>query len=135
MHTPTPPPRTSLPAILALLAALALSGCGTAGVKSSSSQDERALHIKADAPQPAGRSVELVYVLGHNQHRFVAVASEAGATAQASEDHQVLEETKLDPKRYNEFFDKALAFVKAPHRNVASSADPERLCRNTFTVL
>jgi hypothetical protein len=63
----------------------------------------------------------------------VATARAGAASAKALEDHELREEAKLDPKRYEDFHAKALAFVKAPRRTVAQSGATG--CRNTFTVL
>ncbi len=129
---------TSLPIPFAFAFAmlcLAGTGCGTGAVRSAGS--DRPLPIQASGTSSAGdqKIVDIVYILGHDLHRFIATSRIDGASAQALEDHQVLEDNKVDPKRYAEFYEKALAFVKAPRRTVASASQKAENCRNTFTVV
>ena len=127
------PQRRLIPAVLLLTAGLFAFGCAT---PQSHPPGEGATH--EEVANANLRSVEIVYVLGHDLHRFFATSDatlhENSATAKYTEGHQVLAETKLDPKHYADFHEKALAFVTALRRNVASLPGKPDKCRNTFTV-
>ncbi|MGK5082740.1 hypothetical protein WDW37_05485 [Bdellovibrionota bacterium FG-1] len=95
--------------------------------------------VALQQPALSDSSVEIHYVLGHSHRRFVAKAKNESCMAQTYLDRQILKETSIDGKRYEDFFTKATQFIQSPHRNpaehTASLEDPRpEMCRSPFTV-
>jgi hypothetical protein len=87
---------------------------------------------KPDAPPEGGDSgVDIVYSLGHGQHRFVAESAQGAFHARQFYDRATLKEAEIDRAHYLDFLAKASAFVQAPRREV-SAEHPS--CRMPFTV-
>jgi hypothetical protein len=101
-------------------------------------------HQKAQAkPEANGllfeSSVEIVYSMGGNEHRFFAAAPAAGGaeerqpSAKTFVDKQVLKEARIQPAQYLSFLDQASKFVESPKRTPASDTNSGR-CRGPFSV-
>lgn len=119
------PYRRTLLASAALFGALslpfALGGCASAPKTPASSP--------TDAPSSPS-SVDIAYVLGHNQHRIHAESGTDGARAQAFIDKQMIEQSAIDRGHYAGFLVKASSFIEQSPKPSA----PPAPCRTPFTV-
>ena len=78
----------------------------------------------------ATSSVDITYMLGHNQRRFYAESKAGGVLAQTFLDRQIVEAGQIDREHYLGFLKKASSFIDA-----AGKTSLERIpCRSPFTV-
>lgn len=74
-------------------------------------------------------SVDIAYVLGHNQRRIHAESGEAGTVAQAFMDRQMIEQGAIDHDHYAGFLTKASSFIDQAPKEAQDTP-----CRSPFTV-
>jgi hypothetical protein len=103
-----------------LVALTALSACSTSPAQ----------RISGETLPLSSSSVEIVYVLGHNQRKLLLSGQPQGAKAKAFLDQTLLNEAMVDLQRYGDFLRKALLFVSRNDRAPAMQAP----CRAPFTV-
>ncbi len=81
-------------------------------------------------------SVDIIYTLGHNQHRFTAESHSGKFVARTFLDKKLLDENAVDSLNYYDFVHKASNFM-GDRRRVASVNNAESLasCRAPYTVV
>jgi hypothetical protein len=86
---------------------------------------------KRDQPAPTHTSIEISYVRGNNQHRFVAHDIERQAIAKCYVDKQLLRETSIDLMKYQDLFKRTSELISSVQHHNFSQETP---CRTPFTV-
>jgi hypothetical protein len=108
--------------ILATLLAALLGGCA------SQPYQPQVLPLRNET------SIEITYLLGHHERRFVAASKGDLASAQTFAERSVLEFGAVDHDKYETFYKRALDFIhtgRTGQRTVANTVT----CRSPYTVI
>ena len=127
-----------------LVLALGIAEIGACSSVPKTAQVSSANQISGRKGTRDDSSVEITYVLGHIQHRFMAEAKDGKVTAKTIMDRKVLGEGSVDASRYLKFFDKVSTFSATLHQESTGPHDPslsinydtssQDSCRAPFTV-
>src|SRR4051812_1862045 len=63
------------------------------------------------AGEPSSASVELTYALGHSHRSLEMVSRPEGVTGRITLERAIVKESRVDPKRFADYFHKISAFL------------------------
>src|SRR4051812_18133641 len=108
---------------------VALSGCAQEQLKPEDPESRQKEWERAALES----SVDIQYVLGHNQHRLMAHSDPASVSAKTLLNRDMLEKGSVDRARYLAFLKKAADFAKN-RLQTKTPSDLAPACRTPFTI-
>lgn len=117
---------TAIFGILSFVTAAFLTTCATPQKKAEEASGKDA------AISAATSQIEISYIRGQNQHRFLMRGSDEGATAKCYLDNQLLRETKIELPKYADLLKRTTEIISnVQHKGNSTELAP---CRTPFTV-